>query len=561
MPRRSRFQLQTLDELLRQLRYAPVSARHRLIDAAEALAHDIDPERMYPHEFVIYRITGYRPEQDEEAVDSGAALLADLAAFISRLSETAPLNEAERGCRALSIEDVSAQLNVSLRTVQRYRKQGLIFHYVSADDGNAGEIGLACFEDALQAFRDRHAGMIEKAARYSQITADDERKAISAAESLRHERGWSRHRVARHLAQQFQRSTETMRLLLIRHDADCIAEGKTPLFNDTGPLTTRDARLLERAWQRGISMTRLTRRFGRTASALHRILNRRRADRLRRLDLHAVELATFRLEEADAIILAPPAVNQFPEIPFVQPRVSDLLRAVREAEPVPAAEEEARIAAWHYFRWRAAAAIAELPEHPGANALDAIETDLRCASKLFRRLVFDALPVVMRRIDAAVGRPVEQLPQRELSPLMKRAVAVSARVLENIDPSRGQHLERVAAYAMDRELAHTPPAVVPERAIARHLADGPGGSEIVEFRTPWDESLQPPKVVREGCDRLDEEDADLLRLRYGWGTELPRSIPQIVEKIGGTSTTVARRLRQLERRVRTHAFRASAGES
>lgn len=561
MPRRSRFQLQTLEDLLRQLRYAPVSARHRLIDAAEALARDIDPERMYPHEFVIYRITGYRPEQNEDAVDSGAALLADLAAFILRLSETAPLNEAERGCRALSVEDVSAQLNVSLRTVQRYRKQGLIFHYVSADGGEAGEIGLACFEDALQAFRDRHAGMIEKAARYSQITADDERRAISAAGALRRERGWSRHRVAHHLARQFQRSTETMRLLLIRYDADCVAVGKTPIFNDTGPLTTRDARLLERAWQRGISMTQLTRRFGRTASALHRVLNRRRADRLRRLELKAVELATFRLDEADAVILAPAAVSQFPEIPFVRPRVSDLLRAVRGAGPVPAADEVARLAAWHYFRWRAAAAIAELPDQPGANQLDAIETDLRCASKLFRRLVFDALPVAMRRIDAAVGRPVEQLPRRELSPLIKRAVAVLARVLEGIDPGRGQRLERVAAYALDRDLARTPPAVVPERATARHSSDGPGGSETVEFRVPWDESLQPSDVVREGCDRLDEENADLLRWRYGWGGALPRSIAQIVEKFGGTPTTVARRLRQLERRARIDARGAPGGES
>ena len=66
MPRAPRFRITAIEELYRQIQFAPASTREREMNAAEQLVADIDPAQTYPQEFVTYRITGYRPEHVDE---------------------------------------------------------------------------------------------------------------------------------------------------------------------------------------------------------------------------------------------------------------------------------------------------------------------------------------------------------------------------------------------------------------------------------------------------------------------------------------------------------------
>ena len=74
MPRVARFKIAAVEDLLRQLEYAPAETRRRQMDAAERLIADIDPNQNYPQDFITFRITGYRPD----AVDEPITFVGDL---------------------------------------------------------------------------------------------------------------------------------------------------------------------------------------------------------------------------------------------------------------------------------------------------------------------------------------------------------------------------------------------------------------------------------------------------------------------------------------------------
>ena len=56
------FLSESLEALTRQLVFAPVSRRRLQIDHAEAFYWQIEADRVYPLEFIVYRLTQYRPD-------------------------------------------------------------------------------------------------------------------------------------------------------------------------------------------------------------------------------------------------------------------------------------------------------------------------------------------------------------------------------------------------------------------------------------------------------------------------------------------------------------------
>ena len=58
----AKFRLDSIAQLSRQMEFAPYEVRLAQVAAAESLLHLIDPAKAYPLEFVVYRITGYRPQ-------------------------------------------------------------------------------------------------------------------------------------------------------------------------------------------------------------------------------------------------------------------------------------------------------------------------------------------------------------------------------------------------------------------------------------------------------------------------------------------------------------------
>ena len=148
MPPLPRLKLQVLRELERELRFAPPDALRRDIGRVEALISDVSPETAYPDEWVVFRVTGYRREQSSKGATVGAALLADLAAFLERLCDAAGLTTTEleaAGFDTLSVEGLCGEWKVSRKTLDRWRRRGLRTSAKRGDENNKGELFHAPF--------------------------------------------------------------------------------------------------------------------------------------------------------------------------------------------------------------------------------------------------------------------------------------------------------------------------------------------------------------------------------------------------------------------------------
>src|SRR4029078_4464414 len=115
----ARFRLDSIRGLARQLGFTPSEARGAQLAAAEELLHTIDPAKAYPIEFVIYRITGYRPKSVEKDLLTGLAIRHTVWLLIEKASETLDTKTSDLSEPVLSIDDVCERFNVTSKTIQR----------------------------------------------------------------------------------------------------------------------------------------------------------------------------------------------------------------------------------------------------------------------------------------------------------------------------------------------------------------------------------------------------------------------------------------------------------
>src|SRR4030095_6387977 len=102
----ARFRLDSLAQLSRQMAFAPHEVRCQQIAAAEDLLYLIDPAKAYPIEFVIFKITGYRPRRTGHELLTGLALPHNPGPLIEQVSDTLEMHTAQVTEPILCIEDV-----------------------------------------------------------------------------------------------------------------------------------------------------------------------------------------------------------------------------------------------------------------------------------------------------------------------------------------------------------------------------------------------------------------------------------------------------------------------
>src|SRR5688500_13578913 len=121
----AKFRIDSIAALARQMAFAPSDTRASQVAAAEELLHDIDPAKAYPLEFVVFRITGYRPKPAAADLLTGIALQHDLGLLIEQVSDTLDVPTTSLSEPVLTIEDVTERFNVTSKTIQRWRRKGL----------------------------------------------------------------------------------------------------------------------------------------------------------------------------------------------------------------------------------------------------------------------------------------------------------------------------------------------------------------------------------------------------------------------------------------------------
>src|SRR6266404_2458561 len=95
-----------------QVRFAPPTKRLEQLGRVEKLLAEIEPQKKYPYQYICFRITEFRPDSYPDLLIDGCDLEHDLKRMIKAL-----------GGRIWTLTEVSKELNVSTKTVRRWRSE------------------------------------------------------------------------------------------------------------------------------------------------------------------------------------------------------------------------------------------------------------------------------------------------------------------------------------------------------------------------------------------------------------------------------------------------------
>ena len=123
----AKFYNSDLADLTHQLTLSPRRLRVEQLLGVERLLMLIDPHRAYPFDFVCYHITKYRRRgASADASIPGKALISDLVTMAEVISRKANLLATELNEPFKSHEELANDLQVSTKTIRRWRSRGLM---------------------------------------------------------------------------------------------------------------------------------------------------------------------------------------------------------------------------------------------------------------------------------------------------------------------------------------------------------------------------------------------------------------------------------------------------
>ncbi len=534
MPPLPRVQTDVIVDLLRQTAYASAEVRSRHTDRAERLALELDPQADVPEDFVIFRITGYRPEASSARLLKGVQVIADLAALVEILSDSLAAHGADSaGTAVRPLAELAREWGVSRKTIDRWRRIGLVARRTR---GPSGKPTLVVREDVARAFAARHAAEIQRAASYSRIDEATARCMIRRAKRYKSRLGWTLARIARRLGERFGRSPNAVSGLLKR-DAPVEFAPRGTIGADRG------ADAYER-W-----------RMGEDPAGIAADLRRSRPSVQRAIDL--VRVSKLAALVAEGALSAPGVPHAGPrtsldglELPLLgAPGAPDLLSFIATARVEagwPAELERDVMVAYHASRAQASNALDALNTlMPSPEALDRIETQLRLAARLKAEIARSMLGLVARTIDSQLPIALEEYRSAPVRMLLMGCVEAVARAIDPHDPlemigtgkrampsrlaaSVGLTVSRVVA-TWSRE--HPPPSSDPRRAVSRIGAGAPL-EDWSRRVAPWQEWLEPPESVRSATRRLPPAQAAWLGAKYGWDGGPPMMLTELSDRFG-----------------------------
>jgi RNA polymerase primary sigma factor len=536
-----------LSELEQQLRHAPRESLLRDVERIEELAQDVDTALEYPLEWVVFRITGYRPtESTAPVLVPGTALLNDLAAIAERLCVRARLTLAELPPGSFEpAREVAARWGASPATLKRWRRAGLVTRrvLVGADWGERGKLEVYVSHEVAQAFRTRHALSVNRAQRMTRVDAHLRARMLREAMRYRRVLGFSLHQTAQRLAERHGRSVEGVRHLL--QTAPELENGTSPVFPRKRRIDERRRRALLRLWQRGWEPSALGTMIDRPAILVRREVSLARLHVLREMVPSTVpSTLPSAVEFTRSADLAHPAVTRELAIPW-EVDLADILRLWRTRVPEPREAEHARASAYHTLCAQAVSIVRVIDHlHPSPAALDEAETALRWASLLVRTLVRTQHRLILDTIETRAGHTLTSVPAPVLVRTVRACVRAAARAVDSFDPGRGGRLAGPVAIAVDRAVTASLRSLpVPTTKRAAPLLEG-----TVEVRclTPWDRWLLPdPRIVRSvRTGAVDAADAALLSARFGLAGSPPRTLTSFRDQEPTSAIRLAMRVQR-----------------
>ncbi|MDX1964340.1 MAG: sigma factor, partial [Pirellulales bacterium] len=417
--------------ILKQLRdqqvgYAPRDAKLLQINRAERLVGELVPEKVYTYEYLCQKITDFKPQSFPQLKLKGEDARHDLLLFVEDLSESANIPVEAAGEQVLTVEDLSKTFQVSTKTINRWRQQGLVSRRFVFD----GRKRVGFLQSSVNNFVRTHEDQIRRGARFSQMTEEERQEILSTARRLARG-GGSASEVIRDVAEKFTRSVETIRYTIKNFDAK---HPELAIFpNGSGPLDDEAKKKIFQQFHRGVSIDQLVKNFGRTRTSIYRIVNEMRARRILELPLDYIEHASFpRLNPAKVLQEEFPQ----PETTVKKSRAPNGLPSYLQSlyeTPLLTREQEAYLfRRFNYLKYRAAKLRADLdPATAKSGVMDEIERLYDLAVAVKNQIVRSNLRLVVSIAKRHVG------PSDNFFELVSDGNISLIRAVEKFDYSRG----------------------------------------------------------------------------------------------------------------------------
>jgi RNA polymerase sigma factor (sigma-70 family) len=546
----SAFKQEALKELTdQQVRFAPPARRLEQLARAERLLAETDPAKDYPYQFICFRLTEYRPDAYPELVISGKDLHHDLGLLIAELASSMPAVPVETVTEpVLTLEEFSKKLNVTPKTINRWRKRGLIGLPVLYK----GRRQVGFLPSLVDPFLSTNHQRVEKSGRFSQLSADEKDEILRRARRLARLTGGTLTEISRRIARRLGRSTETVRYTIKNYDREHPEQALFPTL--TGPFDSAIKQVIYSSFRRGIPVDTLAKRFQRTRSSMYRVLNEIRAQKLLEQPLDYIYNACFDDPAMVDIIMGPMPNFEAYEANRRQMRVPKdappELASLYEVPLLNKEQEQHLFRKMNYLKHRASQLRKRLVLPSGrihtnrvrTHGLEQIEELLDQAVAIKDQLINCNMRLVVsisKRHAAQTDNFFELLSDGNVSLI---------RAVEKFDYSRGNKFSTYASWAIMKNYARSIPDEKHrrERYVTGHedLFDA-----SPDNRTDEQECLATAEQASHRVNRLleylDPRERQIIRMRAG----LDNSEHMTLEKIGEQLGITKERVRQLNVRA------------
>ncbi len=468
-----------------------------------------------------------------------------------RVAETARTPAESSREVMLTTQELAEKLNVSTKTISRWRKQGLVSRRFFSE--GRPRIGFAA--SSIERFITANSDRVRRASEFSQLTQSERREIVEQAREAVEAGCWPTE-VIRRLARRTGRSTETVRYILKQYDREHPESAICPECH--GPMSSQTQQKIYRLHCHGDSVEALSKRFRRSKASIQQVVSQMRAQRIMELPLDYIpseEFAEDLSPKAERQLLVPmPEAGQPTKRVRPPQGLPPYLASLYEV-PLLTREQE-----WHLFRrmnylkYKAAQLRGKLnAKRPQRRLMDRIET------------LYSESVTTKNQIMRANLRLVVSIAKRHIGPTVDFFELVSdgnmslIRAVEKFDYSRGNKFSTYATWAIMKNFARSIPGQL------RHNDRFRTGQEeffsaTEDVRSDEQEQetvqLQREAQVEGILHCLSRREQEIIVMRFGLDRDRE---PQTLKEIGANLGVSKERIRQLESRA-LHRLRAAADE-